>query len=1091
MKYLRKKILFLLLAVFSVIAANAQVTTSGINGQITDAKSEPLPGANVIAVHVPSGTTYSGVSDIKGWFRIPNMTAGGPYKITITFVGYESKEFNDIYLSLGQTFKIDTKLSEGAVALNEVVVTGKHYNPIDGNRTGAETMVGLQSIQSIPSVGRSLTDFTRLTPQASVNSLGGISVAGINNRYNSLSIDGAVNNDVYGLSNQGTNGGQTGGTPISIDAIEQFQVALAPYDVRQNGFAGASINAVTKRGTNNVHGSAYWITRNQDMAGKTPGKMNVSNRTKLPDFSSNIYGMTVGGPIIKDKLFYFVSAEMQRDETPKPFDISTYQGTSTSADLDAFATYLKTKYNYDPGIYANQKAKLNSDKLLARVDWNISNVHKLTLRHSYVNNVSYTPSASSKTAINFSNNGIKFPSVTNSSAAELNSNWTGYSNKLILGYTSVRDNRNPMGTDFPSLTIYDGSKGTIYAGSEPYSTANQLNQDVVTLTDNFNLYLGKHTLTLGADVEYAKSYNLFVRQTYGAYTYNSLSDFMNNKPVAKYDHSYSLVDNIAGDGSAAAAKFKSMQYALYAQDEYQVSNNFKLTYGLRADMQVFPDNPKTIAQFDTTLNKITAAGYDLKGAQSGKMPKAQILLSPRVGFNWDVMDDNEWQVRGGLGIFTSRLPLVWPGGVYTNCGLIVGTVSQKNPILSSTGAAMTFNPDPNNQYQATDIKGYSLKVPSGEVNLFSKDFKYPQVFRANLAVDKKLPYGIVATVEGMYTKTINDVLYKNVNLANDAFQLTGSPDNRLHYGYKRIENTYSAIYLAENTTKGYSYNFTFQLQKPFENGLTAMAAYTLGHSKAMNDNTSSQNSSQWRYMESVNGRNNLDLSYSDFDLGSRVVAFLSYKIEYLNHAATTISLFYNGQSGSRFSWVYGNKGNVSGTTNYIINDDNSSNELIFVPKDASQINLIPYTLNGVTVTADQQWKDLEDFINSDKYLKSRKGKYAERNGDRLPFVNTLDLKLTQDFFVNVNGVKHNLQLGLDIFNFGNLLNKNWGTRYYLSNDNYSILTYEGLVADANNGGQKTKPSFTFIKPSGDFKSISDSGISSSRWQAQFTVRYSF
>jgi hypothetical protein len=1088
MKDFRRQLLCILLTAVSFIAVNAQVTTSGINGRVIDSKSESLPGANIVAVHIPSGTTYTGVTDIKGIFRIPNVVAGGPYKVSITFVGYENKEVSDIYLSLGQTYKIDATLKEGAVSLNEVVVTSKQkYNPIDGNRTGAETMVGLQSIQTLPTVGRSLTDFTRLTPQASVTSLGGISIAGINNKYNSLAIDGAVNNDVFGLSNQGTNGGQTGGTPISIDAIEQFQIALAPYDVRQNGFAGASINAITKRGNNDIHGSAYMVTRNQDMTGKTPGKMNVDERTKMPDFSSNIYGMTIGGPIVKNKLFYFFNAEMQRDETPKPFEMSTYQGSSSKAELDAFAEYLKKTYNYDPGVYVNQKAKLNSDKILARIDWNISNIHKLTLRHSYVNNVSYSPSSSSKTNINFSNYGVKFPSVTNSSAAELNSNWEGFSNKLIVGYTRVRDDRNPMGNNFPSLTIYDGSKGTIYAGSEPYSTANQLKQDVVTFTDNFNLYLGKHTLTLGANAEYAKSYNLFIRQTYGAYTYNSLSDFMSNKAVAKYDHSYSLVDNIAGDGSAAAADFKSMQFALYVQDEYQMANNFKLTYGLRADMQMFPDNPRTIAQFDTTLNKVAAAGYDLKGAQSGKMPNAQVLLSPRFGFNWDVFDNNQWQVRGGAGIFTSRLPLVWPGGVYTNCGLIVGTVSQKNPKLSD-GTDMTFNPDPNNQPQATDIKGYTLKVPSGEVNLFSKNFKYPQVFRANLAIDKKLPYDVVATVEGIYTKTIQDVIYKNINLANDAVQLTGSPDNRLHYGYNRIEKTYSAIYLADNTSKGYSYNMTFQLQKPFENGLTAMAAYTLGHSKAMNDNTSSQNSSQWRYMESVNGRNNLDLSYSDFDLGSRVIAFLSYKIEYLNHAATTVSVFYNGQSGNRYSWVYGNKGNVSGSSNYIINDDNSSNELIFVPKDASQINLIPYTANGVTVSAAQQWSDLESYINSNDYLKSRKGKYAERNGDRLPFVNTVDLKITQDFYIKVNNTKHNLQLSLDIFNFGNLLNKDWGTRYYVSNDNYGLITYEGLVADASNNNLKTKPSFTFVKPSSDIKSVSDP---SSRWQTQFSVRYSF
>ncbi len=1064
---LDKGILLIAAFLMLVSVAFSQVTTSGMNGKITGENGGSLPGATILAIHTPTGTQFGTTTDAEGFYRLPNMNIGGPYKVTISFVGYKTYVRNDIYLTLGQTYKLNVNLSEAAAQLKGVEVIAKKRDIIDGNRTGAETVVGRQSINLMPTVTRDINDFTRLTPQASVNDYGAISIAGINNRYNAISIDGAVNNDVFGLAANGQNGGQTGGTPISIDAIKQFQIVLAPYDVRQSGFAGGGINAVTRSGSNKFKGSAYYFFRNQDFAGKTPTKDPDITREKLPEFTAKTYGLRLGGPIMKNKLFFFLNAEFQRDETPQPFTFSDYEGNSSMDDINAFITKLKG-YGYDPGGFLNNTRKLEGDKLLARFDWNISKIHKLTFRHSYTKNVATMPSRSSTRSISFYNNGEYFPSITNSTALELKSNFSDMSNHLTIGYTTVRDDRDPMGANFPALRIYDGN-GTIYAGSEPYSTANELNQDILTITDNFSIYKGKHTITFGTSNEFGSVYNLFMRKNFGEYRYSNMSDFLNDSSAYQYERGYSLVDNITGDGSKAAADFKMMQLGFYVQDEFQVNDNLKLTGGIRVDVPIFSDNPKEDVHFnDSTLTKIEADGWDMQGARAGKMPKSQLLWAPRLGFNWDVNGDKTFQLRGGLGIFTSRLPLVWPGGSYTNNGLTIGGVYVKK----SWGYNIPFESRWDHQYNNAYFGGTDAPY-GGQMDLFASNFKFPQIFRTNIGIDKKLPWGIVGTFEFIYSKTLNNVLYYNVNVhKNKLYDLTGA-DNRPYYSNEKLDNAYTRVIVGTNTNKGYTYNVTAQLQKPFENGIIANLAYTFGRAKALNDATSSQNSSQWRYMENVNGLNNLDLSYSDFDLGSRILAFVSYKFNYFNHFASTLSLVYNGQSGQRFSYVYNDWGNLNG-------EGENAGNLIYVPKDASEINFV-----GTADEQAQQWADLDDFIKNDNYLKNRRGEYAERNAARLPFENILDLRFAQDFYVNAAERKQTLQLTLDIFNFANLLNKDWGRRYYIPYGAYQLIKFKGFKDDG------TTPQFSFDKPKGDVWSIDDSGVKSSRWQAQIGIRYIF
>ncbi|MEQ8534587.1 MAG: carboxypeptidase regulatory-like domain-containing protein, partial [Imperialibacter sp.] len=544
-RILQLALTLLITASFSTLFGQG-TTTSALNGQVVDANGVALPGATVLAVHTPTGSQYGNVSDVEGYFRISGMQVGGPYTVTISFVGYKPYQQSGVFLTLGQTFRIKSVLEEESTQLEGVEIIASGNDVFDGNKTGQSTIIDEGTINTLPTVSRSLTDFTRLNPLVNIQG-DAIEIAGMNNRYNAIYIDGAVNNDVFGLAASGTNGGQTGVSPISIDAIEQFQVAVAPFDVTQSGFAGGSINAVTRSGTNEFEGSAYGFLRNQKLSGKTPTDDKDFEREQLDEFTAKTVGFRIGGPIVKNKVFFFANAEMQRDETPRPFNAATYTGDASTADIQALVTKLKSEYGYDPGTYTNNASYLNSDKVIAKIDWNLSKNHKLSVRHSYVKAENLQANQSGTTSINFQNASVYFPSTTNSSALELKSNFgSNMSNHLTIGATFVNDDRDQAGDPFPFVRISDGA-GSIAFGSEEFSTANQLKQDVITVTDNFQIFKGRHTFTIGTHNEFYKSYNLFIRQAFGSYNYDSLSGFMNNLNTDNYNVSYSLVDTKVGD----------------------------------------------------------------------------------------------------------------------------------------------------------------------------------------------------------------------------------------------------------------------------------------------------------------------------------------------------------------------------------------------------------------------------------------------------------------------------------------------------------------------------------------------------------------
>ncbi len=1077
-----KQLTYSLLTLVLVIACTGMafgqgVTTASVNGRITDADSgESLIGANVLAIHTPSGTVYGASTDLDGYYRIPNMRVGGPYTITSSYTGYGEVAQEGVYLRLGEDSRINYTLFESATELQTVTVLGRTGTA--GESAGASTQITSETIEALPTLNRDIDDYLRLTPQASAFG-DGTSFAGVNNRYNAIYIDGAVNNDVFGLASSGTNGGQTGISPFSIDIIDQIQVVLSPYDVSLGGFAGAGINAVTKSGTNSFEGTAYYFFQDQTLAGKTNGtlakRLDVTP-TRLAEFTQKTYGLSLGGPIVKDKVFFFANVEIQDDITPAPFEFGSYIGDVSQTDLDGLRSYLQDTYNYDPGSFGNVSDGLEGLKLFGKLDFNLSRNHRLTLRHQYTKAEQFDRTASNSRTINFSNNGIFFPTTTNSSALELNSSFGDrMSNNLIIGYTNVIDDRDPLAGDFPYVFINDGP-GTIALGSEQFSTGNSLEQSIFTITDNFKIYKGPHTFTIGTHNEFYKIYNLFIAQNYGVYRCADIDAFLSDAPAIEYDRSYSLVDNITGDGSAAAAEFNAMQLGFYVQDEWNVSNSFTLTGGVRVDLPIITEDPVIDESFNrTTLPLVQNAYPEVGDFQGGQAPDGQLMISPRIGFNYDFLNDTRTVLRGGVGIFTSRIPFVWPGGMFTNNGLTVGSVNETN----ITGD-IDFIADISNQYTNDNFT-----VPSGQVDLFTTDFKYPQVLRGNLAIDHTLPGGIVATLEGVYTKTLNNIVYTNVNSdPTVGFNWTGGPDNRPVYTRTNLDPTYNDIYVGSNTSEGYTYTITAAFAKRFTNGLQASVAYTYGDAEAINEGTSSQNSSQWRGQVSTDGRNFSVLGRSDYALGHRIVSALNYELNWNKQktASTTFSIFYNGQSGGAYSYVLG--GNSARNLNNETGSTSRNRSLIYIPATQGDINLVDYTSGGNTVSAATQWANLNAFIEDDSYLSSNRGGYADKNGAYAPFAGIFDLAIRQDFNLELGG---RLQLSLDVFNFANLLNSDWGVVYTVPGDfnNYFLYDFVGYEADG------TTPKFNYRGGDTVGKDSFNIAGNASRWRMRLGARYIF
>ncbi len=1080
-----KRILpFLTAILFIPFLMQAQVTTSSINGFVKSETGALLEGATVTAIHEPTGTIYSVITRKNGQYDINNMNPGGPYNIQVSFVGYNTEKKENIFLSLGEKAQYDFVPSTKAAQLTEVVIAATKNS--GQSKGGSETNIGRDKIQNIPTVSRSLNDYLRFTPQAKITGDGGVSLAGQNNRYNAFYIDGAINNDVFGIAASGTNGGQANINPISIDAIDQFQVVLNPFDASIGGFTGGGINATTRSGTNNLNGSVWYYFRNQDLAGKTPGNIPKAQRTKLSSLDNKIYGARLGGPIIKNKLFFFLLAEGEKNTRPQTFS-GTYNGNATPDSINKLVSFLKQTYNYDPGQYLDNPEKVNVDRITAKLDWNISNSNKLSVSYRYNNGTRYNTSATSSNTINFYNDGYIFPTTAHTGTAELRTTFKGNkTNRLLITYTHVLDDRNPLGPKFPRVTIRDGS-GSLVFGTENFSTANLLRQKNWTFNDAFKFAAGKNLFTVGTDNLYSDAYNVFIRDLFGTYTYANLNDFITGAKPTRYDHSFSLLENKTNEAnSPSAAAFKFLNLAFFANDEIKINDQFALNLGVRVEKTDYLDQPKEDKFFNDTALAILSQYYNLRGARSGKIAKVPFSFSPRAGFIYKVPDENV-TIRGGLGLFAGRIPLVWPGGVYNQNGVSLGGEGINNPNI-------TFRADPFNQYTPQDL-GISLANAKGEVDLISKSFKSPKIFRASLATDKKLGNGWTGTIELLFTKNIQEIYYQQLNILPPTRMSTG-PGARTVYSFSGSPvkpglrpgniNPYTDILLLYNNSdkKGFSYNFTASINKAFNKGFAFNASYTYGNSQVTNEGTSSQNSSQWRFMETVNGRNFLPLSTSDFDLAHRIYAYASKKFTYAkNLLSTTISLVYNGQSGSPYSYVY-TASPVGDRSRF------ETNDLIYIPtsSELQSQTFLSNTTGGVTYTPQQQKDLLDQYIQKDRYLSKHRGQFSERNGARQPFTNIIDLKLTQDFNVKLSNHTYQLELTYDVYNFTNMINRRWGKTYFLTNDNYSLIQFAGYISATD-----LTPQYKFTPQTSTPYGLSTStapGLSA-RWISQLGLRINF
>lgn len=1077
------------------------VTTAAVTGRVTSDTGAPVANAQVVLTNTATGSQRSGLSREDGRFLMPGLRPGGPYRLLVTSIGYADEQVDGIELALGETRQIDVELASQAVEVAGIEVTAARGNRVN---TGMQTIVSQETIERAPTINREIVDVARFTPGAFVSNEdddgAAISIAGQNAEFNSLYIDGVVNNDVFGLSAQGTNGGQTGAPPISFDAIEQIQVAVSPFDVTQSGFTGGAINAITRSGTNDFRGSVYYQLRNESFAGESNW---LSDPAGLPEFSTQRYGFRLGGPIIENKAFFFINGELFRSENPAPF--GPYEGDSGVPEFERIRQVLIDEVGYDPGDFGDKVSTLDDNKLLAKLDWNITDRHRLTARHSYSQTDNIDAFASRERSINFANNSEVFPNTTNSSAVELNSAFGDrFANKLLVGLTFVRDDRDFAGDPFPSVAIRDGD-GTINLGSEPFSTGNILNQDILSITNNFNVFAGDHTITIGTHNEFYEIGNLFLRENFGAYDYDSVEGFLqsvraindpNVEPVRPrdFDRGFSLVDDVAGDDSEAIGAFEAYQLGLYVQDEWRPTSRLRVMGGLRVDIPKITTEPRFAEDALTTTIPAIEQHYDLQGARPGKTPKAAPYIAPRVGFNYDLTEDGGTQLRGGLGVFTGRVPFVYPGAMYLNNGVTAGYVSTRTSLPG--GAPLPFIADVN-QLPTAETFGLDVR-PSGELDLFAEDFRYPRVFRTTLGVDHLLPADVRLTLEGQYTKTVDNLAVTNVNLMPQNDRLDG-PDNRpiYNYGFNRfgglagapIDDRYTGVLLVHNTGDGYTYDVTAALEKTFGTDLNARFAYSYGDAYALNDLTSDQIWSIWRFNENVEGLNNIEEARSQFSLGHRLLGLLNYRQEFLGNLATTISAVYTGESGRTISYIIG------GFTNDMTGEPSGSTPLAYVPQSAAELTFEPYFDRGRDreITVAEQQQAFDAFVSDNDYLRGRRGMYTEPNADRAPMEHVVDLRVTQEVFGNIGGRRNAVELTLDIFNVTALLNDDWGRRYNVGFNTVNLVQFEGFVD--SEAGDLT-PIYTYRLDETNMDEywedrVLDFGNYGSRWLMQLGARYTF
>ncbi len=1101
---------------FSAGKINAQITSAQISGKVTDQKGVTLPGVSVIAINTSTGTKYGTQTNTDGRYSLPNVNAGGPYTITLTYIGFKTTERTDLNLSLGNS-TYNFTMAEEATVLKEVNIRGT----AGATKTGTSTRISQSQIRTLPTVTRSLQDLTRTTPQSSNNSF-----QGTNFRYNNVTIDGAINNDAIGFSpslgGQTNQSGQVGSStrtnPVSIDAIQDIQVYVAPYDIKIGNVLGGSINAVTRSGTNTVTGSVYGFGRNASLIGKNNIPTNVGgDNAKEPGGPQGFYdyqtGVRVGFPIIKNKLFFFTNEEITRRQDPVIFGAGSAGSANILSVTDAqnlTAAFQKYTGGISPGTYDNTSIYSHSNKFFNRLDWNINDNNQLTIRNNYITS---TATNLERDNFNFRFGGIDYTSHNNSSSTvgELKSKITTFlNNSLVIGYSSVHDYRDPNNNPaLPQIEITGNSSGsTIFMGTDREAAIFDMHQKTTEFTDNLTLSAGKHNITFGTHNEfYDITYN-FVNAWNGRDGYSSIANFLAAQPTRvrnNYNYTNNSRDYILANPSA---QFKVNLMSLYGQDEFNLGDNFKLTYGVRLDYANVPDKqPLSTKTTNAPVDPNYGTTYTYtkpKDITNGYLNNVEV--NPRVSFNYDVMGDQSLVLRGGSGTFTGRVPFAWFGYAFYNNGVTYGAYDRNgitattnaitpgtNPVQAPANGGLGFVNQQINPATGGPAFNTSATGPT-QVDLIDNNFKMPQVWRSSLALDYKTQDQWKFTVEGIYTKVIHDLQFKQVNTVDNVAYYpydtqhqqpifesapaptTANPANRT----QAINPLYTNAYELSNTNQGYRYSLTGQIEKALPFGLTVNAAYTYGKSKDVTNGIRNSMESNWQLNQALNP-NNPQAAYSNFDIRHRIVSTLNYRLASASKSfVSNFSIFFSAQSGTPYTFGFYNTA-VNGTGQQV--------NLAYIPNAGETIKFFSTTPATPTATQQAQSNAFDAFIDADNYLKTRRGQFTERNAARTPWNTQADFRFAQDFNFGPEKHKQTITFTYDIVNLTALLNKNWG-HYYFSPNTFNSTSSIGLsraVTPNYANAATTYPTYTFRDPGVPY--AVDPFLS--RWQMQLGLRYSF